>query len=238
MSLRCEVKKDCTYEIEFECTSANRVYMCNQHIRAHANGCGCLPHFIGNNLITQAAEVSEAISHLKELRAKVRENNENLIQIIQQTSNILMSSLESMEKILDEIQFGTAWDPTKIESIKGLKLEDISLENFKSTIKKIVNFKEALHNKKFNSEPVAVIPEPVQKKPKSLPSAIPTRTLKSQVSLSVVPLTLQQKAQLVYAIGVSSDTEWVDIQEIHFTQDGEFAFICNLYADCKFYKGI
>ena len=140
--------------------------------------------------------------------------------------------------MLDEIQFGTAWDPTMIESIKELKLEDISLQNFKSTIKEIVNFKEALPNKKFNNASVEVIPEPVQKKPKSTPNVIPAPALKNSVSSSLVSMTLKQKIQEARRIGVRSDILDKYTQEIHFTSDGNYVFICNLYVDCKFYQGI
>ena len=226
MSFRCEVGIGCPSDAKFECTCKNRVHMCSQHVEAHANECGSSPKFIGRDLITQAAEVSEAISHLKELRAKVWENSENLVQIIHRASRILMSRLESMQKILDEIQFGTAWDSRNVESIKVLKIEDISLENFESTIKGIVSFKEALPKKKLNDPPVTAMPEPKQKNP------IPPPAVSSSVEL------LEQKKQQALAIGVSSDyiDKWTE--EVKFTGDGKYVFICNLYVDCKFYQGI
>ena len=217
MSFRCEA---CFDDAKFECTCVNRVHMCSQHVEAHAKGCSGRPQFIGNDLINQADRVSEAISHLKELRAKVWENSQNLIEIIHQTSRILMSSIESMQKMLDEIQFGTAWDHAKIESIKELKLEDISLENFKSTIKEIVHFTEALPN----NAPVAVIPV-----------LAPNKLVRPPV---VPPKTLEQKIQEARTIGVDSSILKRNIQEICFTRDGNYVFICNLYVDCKFYQGI
>ena len=211
MSLRCKEGNDCPYEIKFECSRDNRVHMCNQHRRAHTSVCHCSPQDIENYyLVSQADEVSKAISHLKELRAKVWANSDNLIQIIQKASRILMSCLETQQKNLDEIQFGTAWDTRKIESIKVLEIEDISLANFESAIEGIVSFKEALPNK--------IIKDPPVRPP-------------------VVPRTLEQKKQQALGIGVSF---YIDeyTQEVHFTEDGKYVFICNLYVDCKFYQGI
>ena len=213
--------------------------MCSQHITAHANECDSHPQFIGKTLIKQAAEVSDAISHLKELRAKVWENSENLIQIIHQTSRIIISMLESKQQMLDEIQFGTAWDATKIESIKGLNIEEISLENFTSTIGEIVKFKEVLlSNKKFHAAPVAVISKPEQNISASPLNviAIPKPTPEIPVSSSVVPL--KQKKQQARRIGVAIDYTNEDTEEILFTNDGKFVFSCKAYADGKFYKGI
>ena len=170
--------------------------MCSQHITAHANECDSQPQLIGKTLIKQAAEVSDAISHLKELRVKVWENSDNLIQIIHQTSRIIISILESKQQILDEVQFGTAWDATKIESTKGLNLEEISLENFTSTIEEIVKFKEVLlSNKMFHAAPVAIISKPEQNisaNPHNV-IAIPKPAPEIRVSSSVVPL--KQKKQ-------------------------------------------
>ena len=196
MSFWCKVEKDCRFEIDFECTSDNRVHMCRMHRWAHNHVCYCCPQYIGSYLISQEAEVSKAISHLKELRAKVLANSYNLIQIIQDTSSILISILETNQKILDEIQLGTAWDSTMIESIKGLNLEEISLENFTSTIEEIVKFKEVLlSNKMFHAAPVAIISKPEQNisaNPHNV-IAIPKPAPEIRVSSSVVPL--KQKKQ-------------------------------------------
>ena len=168
----------------------------------------------------------------------ISQQNEKISSLQEEISSYDKELQAHKQELLDEIQFGTAWDPKNIESIKELKLEDISLENFKSTIKEIVHFKEALPNKKSNNAPVVAIPEPVQKKPKSPPNEIPAPELKNPVSSSLVSMTLEEKIQKARGIGVRSGILDKYTKEIHFTSDGNYVFICNLYVDCKFYQGI
>ena len=195
-------------------------------------------------LNNQLAAITKEKQDINDQLKKATHENENLTKKYyedrSQSERMAQELEQSAKREKEELLLGynQVWDPTKIEPIKELKLEDIILENFKSTIKEIVHFKEALPNKKSNNAPVVAIPEPVQKKPKSPPNEIPAPELKNPVSSSLVSMTLEEKIQKARGIGVRSGILDKYTKEIHFTSDGNYVFICNLYVDCKFYQGI
>ena len=200
MSFECETS-NCRIDAAWECTCTKNVRACDQHMRVHKKECKQPVNSIESLIGERMALVLEASNNLKEIRAKVCEHAYRLMSEVNQVCITLNSILDSKQQILDSIQLGVAWDDTKISEIQGLKMKNINLSTFKSTINEIFKLEE---------EKSILVSQPVEL------------------------ISIDQKRQHCLKIGMNPRLV-NSVQEIKFTSDMQYVFLCNFYTDGKSY---
>ena len=217
MSVACEIN-GCAYEATSECTCEKKISVCQKHQISHFKECGKPFMPLELTLKEQRERKASADKKLLLLRSMAISQAEGIIKAVREALSSFLDSIDSEKMVLAKMRYGRGWDEAIIQSIETSGFSETNLLKFKNLLKEMQAIKNTILSDEKNKQP-----DNDQRKNGVM------------VPAGFKEFNYGDKLKCLAELGLDLPPA---IQEIKVSNDGNIAFICIWYSDCKNYLGI